>query len=334
MIDLRSDTVTQPSDAMRAVMANATVGDDVYGEDPTVNELENAAAKLLGKAAGLFVPSGTQSNLLALLTHCGRGDEYIVGQAAHTYRLEGGGAAALGGIQPQPIEFQADGSLDLAQVAANIKPDDFHFAKTRLLCLENTHNGISLSMDYMQQAREICDAKGIALHLDGARFFNAAIDQNLTANELAAPFHTISICLSKGLGAPVGSVLIGEVEFINAARRWRKMVGGGMRQAGIIAAGGLYALQHNIERLQSDHDHAAIVADALRERFDAEYIQQATNMVHLSLPDELYRGLRAHMTEHGIRVNRSRWVLHLDVGDTETEQICTAVAAFPVADSA
>jgi len=327
-IDLRSDTVTQPSAAMREVMANASVGDDVYGEDPTVSRLESTAAKMLAKEAALFVPSGTQSNLLALLTHCGRGDEYIVGQGAHTYRLEGGGAAALGGIQPQPIEFAEDGSLDLDLVRQNIKPDDFHFARTRLLCLENTNSGLALPLSYLSAARELCDAQGIQLHLDGARFFNAAVAVNADASTLAAPFASVSICLSKGLGAPVGSLLIGDEGFIGQARRWRKMVGGGMRQAGIIAAGGLYALENNISRLSEDHQHAEIIAQALRQKFTPEKIRCATNMVFLDIDRESYTTLSTHLAAEDIRVGRPRWVFHLDIAGEEVDRIVKAIATF------
>ncbi|XOV81697.1 MAG: low-specificity L-threonine aldolase [bacterium] len=328
MIDLRSDTVTAPCAEMRAAMAAAQVGDDVYGEDPTVTELEQTLARMLGKSAGLFVPSGTQSNLLALLSHCGRGDEYIVGQDAHTYRFEGGGAAALGGIQPQPLDCQPDGTLDLDRVAANIKPDDFHFAKTRLLCLENTTSGRALPMAYINSARTLCDRTGLQLHLDGARFFNAAIALNLDPQALAEPFHSVSVCLSKGLGAPVGSVLVGEPEFIKQARRWRKMVGGGMRQAGIIAAGGLYALAHNIPRLATDHQHAQRIADALSRKFGHQKVRQATNMVHLDIDGNVYQQLAQHLAESGIRVGRPRWVFHLDVTASDVEHIETRIATF------
>ena len=328
MIDLRSDTVTQPSAAMRAAMAAAEVGDDVYGEDPTISRLEQTLARMLGKSAGLFVPSGTQSNLLALLTHCGRGDEYIVGQEAHTYRFEGGGAAVLGGIQPQPLNCEADGTLDLDLVKDNIKPDDFHFARTRLLCLESTISGRVLPLQYLQRARSLCDDNNLLLHLDGARFFNACIDQDLAPATLADPFHSVSVCLSKGLGAPVGSVLVGEREFIDRARRWRKMVGGGMRQAGIIAAGGLYALEHNIDRLIVDHEHAQQVAGALRERFGEREIRQATNMVHLDIDADLYKKLAAHLGQANIRVGRPRWVFHLDITPGDVTRIVTQIASF------
>jgi len=328
MIDLRSDTLTSPTTQMREVMAQAAVGDDVYGEDPTVNRLEEFAAQLLGMQAALYVSSGTQSNLLGIMAHCGRGDEYIVAQAAHTYRLEGGGAAVLGGIQPQPLDLQADGTFDLDVVAANIKPDNFHFAKTRLLCLENTHAGISLSLDYMQAARSLCDKYSIGLHLDGARFFNAAIDRQLTPKQLAAPFDSISICLSKGLGAPVGSILLGSKEFIKESRRLRKMVGGGMRQAGIIAAGGLHVLTHNIDRLIEDHRNAATIAHTLGELFDHSQVRQATNMVHLDIDPETYKRLRKHLFAHDIKVDRPRWVMHLDVDDADVTRLVSVLQEF------
>jgi threonine aldolase len=328
MIDLRSDTVTQPCAGMRAAMADAEVGDDVYGEDPTVSKLEQTLAQMLGKAAAVFVPSGTQSNLLALLTHCGRGHEYIVGQEAHTYRLEGGGAAVLGGIQPQPLTCETDGTLDLDLVQSNIKPDDFHFAKTRLFCLENTNSGRVLPLDYIHAARSLCDKSGLKLHLDGARFFNASVQQGLEPKALAAPFHSVSVCLSKGLGAPVGSVLVGETEFIKQARRWRKMVGGGMRQAGIIAAGGLYALEHNVERLATDHEHAARVAKALRDKFGDVEIRQATNMVHLDIDTDVYKQLATHLEKADIRVGRPRWVFHLDIAPEDVDRLESQIAAF------
>jgi len=224
-IDLRSDTVTLPSEPMRAAMAAAEVGDDVYGEDPTVNKLEAFAANLLGKEAALFVASGTQSNLLAIMSHCERGDEYIVGQQGHTYKYEGGGAAVLGSIQPQPLDYQADGTIDLLQIEAAIKPDDPHFARTRLLSLENTQGGKALPLDYIQRAHDLARARGLALHLDGARVFNAAVKQNVHVTEIVRCFDTVSVCLSKGLGAPVGSVLCGSNGLIARARRWRKVLG-------------------------------------------------------------------------------------------------------------
>ncbi len=256
LIDLRSDTVTQPDAAMRSAMTNAEVGDDVYGDDPTVNALEAQAAKLSGKEAALFLPTGTQANLVALLTHCQRGEEYIVGQKAHNYLYEAGGAAVLGSIQPQPIDANDDGTLPLDKVLAAIKPDDIHFAQTRLLSLENTHSGKVLPLSYLQQAWALTREQKLALHIDGARVFNAAVALNVPLSEITQYCDTLTICLSKGLGAPVGSLLCGSAEYIKRARRWRKMTGGGMRQAGILAAAGLYALEHNVARLKDDHDNA------------------------------------------------------------------------------
>jgi len=284
VIDLRSDTVTQPTPAMLDAMTRADTGDDVYGEDPTVNRLETELAKRLGFAAALFVPTGTMSNLLGLMAHCERGDEYIVGQQAHTYKYEGGGAAVLGSIQPQPLEVQADGSLDLDQVAAAIKPDDFHFARTRLLALENTMQGKVLPMEYLARARQFTRDNGLQLHLDGARLYNAAVKLGVDAREITQYFDSVSVCLSKGLGAPVGSVLCGSAELIGKARRLRKMVGGGMRQAGLLAAAGLYALDHNVERLADDHANAQFLAEGLREAgFAVEPVQ--TNMVYVQMGD-------------------------------------------------
>ena len=244
MIDLRSDTVTKPCEGMRDAMARAEVGDDVYGDDPTVLALEARLCELTQKEAAVFVPSGTQSNLCALLSHCDRGDEYIAGQDAHTYKYEAGGAAVLGGIQPQPIPFNSLGELPLESIKQVIKLDDSHFAKTRLLCLENTQGGKPLSIDYLNEATTFARAHNLNCHLDGARVFNAAVAVNTPVGDVCAPFDTISICLSKGLGTPMGSVLVGSAELINKARRWRKMLGGGLRQVGIVAAAGLYAIEH------------------------------------------------------------------------------------------
>jgi threonine aldolase len=330
MIDLRSDTVTQPTQAMRQAMLEAPVGDDVYGEDPTVNLLEATAADRLGKPAGLFVSSGTQSNLLALLTHCGRGDEYIVGQNAHTYRFEAGGAAALGGIQPQPLNLSTDGRFDLNEVESAIKPDDFHFAITRLLALENTYSGHVLPPEYVDSVRALCDRHELQLHLDGARLFNAAVALGVDPAVIAAPFDTVSICLSKGLGAPVGSVLLGPEGFIAAARRWRKMLGGGMRQAGVIAAGGLHALNHHIDRLAEDHQHARVIADALNAHFGKPTAVSATNMVHLNLPLGTFTAFRTHLADHGVRATRPRWVMHLDISEDDVEGIKKAITSFRI----
>ena len=329
VIDLRSDTVTQPTPGMRDAMASAPSGDDVYGEDPSVNHLEAELAKRLGFAAALFVPTGTMSNLLALMAHCERGEEYIVGQQAHTYKYEGGGAAVLGSIQPQPLEVQVDGSLDLAQVAEAIKPDDFHFARTRLLALENTMQGKVLPMSYLAAARAFTREHGLALHLDGARLYNAAVKLGVDAREITRHFDSVSVCLSKGLGAPVGSVLCGSVELIGKARRLRKMVGGGMRQAGLLAAAGLYALDNNVQRLADDHANAQWLADGLvKAGYAVEPVQ--TNMVYV------HRGYRAEAfkafaAERGIRLSaagRLRMVTHMDVDRAGIEQVIAAFVEF------
>lgn len=333
MIDLRSDTVTRPSAAMRNAMAAAEVGDDVYGEDPTVNELEGLAAEMLGMQAAVFVCSGTQSNLIALLSHCQRGDEYIVGQQAHTYKYEGGGAAVLGGIQPQPLDLRADGSLDLAQVAAAIKPDDNHFARTRLLCLENTQGGKVLPLPYLRQAREFADARKLGLHLDGARVFNAAVKLGEPVTAISRHFDTVSVCLSKGLGAPVGSVLCGRQDIIQQARRWRKVVGGGMRQAGVLAAAGILALKQNVERLAEDHRNAQRLAEGLAgiPSLDVDPASVQTNMVFCGMPDEDARPLQRHLHANGILVgngNPLRLVTHLDVAAGDIDKVVTAFGDY------
>ena len=329
LIDLRSDTVTQPTVAMRQAMMAAELGDDVYGEDPTVNRLEAWLANELGFAAALFVPAGTMSNLLGLMAHCERGDEYIVGQQAHTYKYEGGGAAVLGSIQPQPIEGEADGSLDLVKVEAAIKQDDFHFARTRLLALENTMQGKVLPLDYLAAARELTRRRGLSLHLDGARLYNAVVKLGVPAREITQHFDSVSVCLSKGLGAPVGSVLCGNAELIAKARRLRKMVGGGMRQAGGLAAAGLYALQHQVQRLAEDHANAERLGAALAELgYSVEPVQ--TNMVYVQL-GERAGAIKAFMAERGIVVSaapRLRLVTHLDVSADQVGQLIEAFAAF------
>ncbi|WP_454252768.1 low-specificity L-threonine aldolase [Pseudomonas sp. Marseille-Q7302] len=329
MIDLRSDTVTQPTPAMRQAMLDAELGDDVYGEDPTVTRLEQRLAGDLGLEAGLFVPSGTMSNLLGLLAHCERGDEYLVGQQAHTYKYEGGGAAVLGSIQPQPIEMAADGSLDLDLVRSYIKADDFHFARTRLLALENTMHGKVLPLAYLAAARAFTREHGLALHLDGARLYNAAVKLGVPVREISQHFDSVSICLSKGLGAPVGSVLCGDAALIIKARRWRKVVGGGMRQAGLLAAAGLHALDHQVERLAEDHAHAAQLGTALAELgYQVEPVQ--TNMVYLAMGNEA-PALQAFLAERGIRISpapRLRLVTHLDVSAADIEAAVAAFAAY------
>lgn len=329
MIDLRSDTVTQPTDAMRRAMAQAKVGDDVYGEDPTVNRLQELAADMLGMEAALYVPSGTQGNLIALLSHCARGDEYIVGQNAHTYKYEGGGAAVLGGIQPQPLPFQADGSLDLNDVERAIKPDDPHFAVTRLVCLENTHHGKIVPLSYLENYARFCRDHDLGRHLDGARLFNAVAGLGCSARDIAQHFDTVSICLSKGLGAPVGSILCGTKIRIYTARRWRKVTGGGMRQAGVIAAAGIVALENHVERLAEDHDNAARLAERLAglEKITVTARPQ-TNMVFIDVADVERAELIAYLKQRGILIangNPVRLVTHLDVS---RDNIDTVIDAF------
>ena len=333
VIDLRSDTVTQPTAAMRAAMRDAAVGDDVYGEDPTVNTLQERLADELGFEAGLFVPTGTQSNLLALLAHCERGDEYIVGMDAHTYKFEGGGAAVLGSIQPQPIVQADDGTLPLDRVAAAIKPVDPHFARTRLLALENTWHGRPLPLDYLRDAHDLARAHGLGIHLDGARLFNAAVACGVPAREIARHFDSVSVCLSKGLGAPVGSVLVGSHALVDKARRWRKVCGGGWRQAGILAAAGLHALDHHVARLAQDHARAARLAERLGAIAGIDLLGQHTNMVFIDIRADRLRALDAHLREAGIRISIGylptvRLVTHLDVDDAGIERTVEAFAGF------
>ena len=333
VVDLRSDTVTRPTAAMRAAMHAAAVGDDVYGEDPTVNALQERLAGDLGFEAGLFVPTGTQSNLLALLAHCERGDEYLVGMDAHTYKFEGGGAAVLGSIQPQPIVQAEDGRLPLDRVAAAIKPVDPHFARTRLLALENTWHGRALPLDYLRDAAAFARDKGLGIHLDGARLFNAAVACGVPARDIARHFDTVSVCLSKGLGAPVGSVLVGPHALIDKARRWRKVCGGGWRQAGMLAAACLHALDHHVARLADDHARAARLAQRLAGIDGLAVLGQHTNMVFIDVPVERLRALDAHLREAGIRISIGylptlRLVTHLDVDDAGIDRTAEAFARF------
>ena len=332
--DFRSDTVTKPTPEMRKVMAEAEVGDDVYGDDPSVNLLQEYGAGLLGKEAAIFASSGTQTNLLALLTHLARGDEYIVGQDAHAYKYEGGGAAVFGSIQPQPIDFEPDGTLDLAKVETKVKPVNIHFAQTKLLCLENTHNGKVLPMDYQAQASTFAKNKGLAIHLDGARVFNASVKLGVDVKEIAKHFDTVSVCLSKGLGAPVGSLLCGPAEFIERTRRWRKVLGGGMRQAGVLAAAGLYALKHNVARLAQDHAHAALLAEGLAGISELDVLPYSgeTNMLFIRLRKKSPPELSAYMRTKGILVrgdrNPIRLVTHLGVGRRDVDTFVTEVKQF------
>ncbi len=331
-IDLRSDTVTRPSEEMLDTMMNAKVGDDVYGEDPTVNDLEKLAAGLLGTEAAIFCSSGTQSNLLGLLAHCERGDEYIVGQKAHTYLYEGGGAAVLGSIQPQPLIPEPNGTLDLEKVKSLIKPDDFHFANTRMLCLENTHMGKVLPLAYLEEARDFVDRHGLKLHLDGARIFNAAVKSGCDVKNITRYFDTISCCLSKGLGAPVGSVLCGSTATIKKARRWRKVLGGGMRQAGFLAAAGIYAFKHNIDRLKEDHANALALARSLNamNKISIDMANVQTNIVFANIKADM-AVLVEQMKEKGITIdmaNPVRLVTHLDISKKDIEHVIHAFESF------
>jgi len=325
-IDVRSDTVTRPDARMRRAMADAEVGDDVYGDDPSVNHLQSVAAERLGHEAALFLPSGTQSNLVALLTHCGRGDEYVVGADAHTYKYEGGGAAVLGGIQPQTVAFDANGGLPVEAVVAVIKADDPHFARTRLVCLENSQHGRVQPLASMRAMRELTTERGLALHLDGARMANAAVALGVPLESIGRLFDSVSLCLSKGLGAPVGSVLAGSREFIAEARRWRKVTGGGMRQAGVLAAAALLALE-NVERLAEDHDNATRLAESLAG-IDGLTVRAGwtrTNMVWLDFDDGRGRTLAAFARERGVLLSASadhgRIVTHRDVSHADLVRV-------------
>ncbi|MFN3236497.1 MAG: low-specificity L-threonine aldolase [Pseudomonadales bacterium] len=327
MIDLRSDTVTKPSPAMREAMLTAEVGDDVYGEDPAVNALEAYAAELTGKEAALYGVSGTQTNLLGILSHCQRGHEYIVGSSAHTYQYEAGGAAVLGGIQPCPIPFDSAGQLPLDLVAQAIKPDDYHFAISRLVCLENTQGGKVLPLNYLREYSELVQSRGLKRHLDGARAFNAAVALNVPIAEICEYFDSVSLCLSKGLGCPVGSLLVGDKAFIAQARRWRKMIGGGMRQAGIVAAAGLYALRNNVNLLAQDHEKAEEIG-AIVESHPILALAEpvSTNMVMLA-PDTI-KGLATFLATQGIKISGPRLVFHQDIGSTALAQIAEALQQF------
>lgn len=331
MIDLRSDTVTRPSQAMLAAMSSAEVGDDVWGDDPTVLALQSTLAERAGKEAGLFFPSGTQSNLAALMAHCARGDEYIVGQAAHTYKYEGGGAAVLGSIQPQPIENAPDGSLPLDKIAAAIKPIDNHFARSKLLALENTIGGKVLPASYVAEATRLARERGLSTHLDGARVFNAAVASDKPVSELCAPFDTVSICFSKGLGAPVGSVLVGPQALIDAASRWRKVLGGGMRQSGLLAAACLHALNHHVDDLARDHDNAAHLAAGLAQIDGIAVQSHATNMVFAQIPEAHCAPLEGFLKTRGILTQMlyaSRFVTHRDVSHEDIDTVVDAVKAY------
>jgi threonine aldolase len=328
LIDLRSDTVTRPTAAMRAAMAEAAVGDDVFGDDPTVIELQQRAARIFGRDAALFFPSGTQSNLAAWIAHCKRGDAAIVGGEAHTYVYEAGGAAVLGSIVPKVLPNQPDGTLELRAIEASIAPDDAHFAPVRMLALENTIHGRVLPGDYLPSAAALAKRLGLSTHLDGARIFNASVALGVPVDELTSGFDTVSVCLSKGLGAPVGTVLVGTRELIARAHRARKILGGGMRQAGILAAAGLYALAHHVERLAEDHAHAKRLAEGLSGVHGVAVDAAQTNMVFVRVPADRCAALQAHLRERGVVAlvgPRTRLVTHLDV---DADGVDRAIAAF------
>lgn len=339
IVDLRSDTVTQPTPAMRQAMANAEVGDDVYGEDPTINRLQERAAQMLGKEAALFVASGTMGNLSAILAHCGRGDEVIVGDKSHTFLYEAGGISALGGVHSYQVPNLPDGTLDLAAVREAVRSDDVHYPRSRLICLENTHNrcgGVALSVEYTRQVRALADEFGLRLHLDGARLFNAAVALGVSAQDLAAPADSVSICLSKGLCAPVGSLVLGSGEFIETARRIRKQLGGGMRQAGVLAAAGLIALEEMTQRLGEDHARARRLAQGLAALPGVSlYLgEPQTNMVFLALEEGLPLNaaqVAERLAQKGIKVGvvgprHFRLVTHYWVDDLAVERTLQAFA--------
>ncbi len=331
LVDLRSDTVTRPTPGMREAMAAAPLGDDVFGDDPTVNLLQERIAALLGKPAALFMPSGTQSNLAAIMAHCGRGDEYLVGQGAHTYRYEAGGAAVLGSVQPQPLPNQSDGTLSLADIEAAIKPDDEHFARTRLLALENTMGGRVLPQSYVDAATALARVHGLATHLDGARLFNAAVKQGVAAATLVQGFDSVSVCFSKGLGAPVGSALVGSHELIKRAHRVRKMLGGGMRQVGGLAAAALYALDHHVARMADDHALAARLAEGLAGIAALQVVPPQTNIVFVNVAGGQGGALLEHLEAQGVLATGLiglRFVTHLDVNAQGIDRAVAAVRAF------
>jgi threonine aldolase len=328
-VDLRSDTVTRPSPGMRKAMYEAALGDDVFGDDPTVNRLQARAAEMFGFEAALLFPTGTQSNLAALMTHCQRGDEVILGMEAHSYRYEGGGLGVLGSIHPQVVANRADGTLDLSEVESAVKPDDPHFPRTRLLSLENTITGRVLTRDYLAKAVDVAKRKNLAIHLDGARIFNAAVYLKTKVKDLCAGFDSVSSCLSKGLGAPAGTVLLGNREFIQKAKRARKVLGGGMRQSGVIAAAGLYALENNVERLAEDHRNAEKLAKGLREL--GLEVQLNTNMALAKVSPDQAAGLGEHLKRQGVLVlprAPMRLVTHLDVDAAGVERALSAFKTF------
>lgn len=330
LIDLRSDTVTRPTPGMRAAMAAAEVGDDVYGDDPTVNRLQAVVAERFGYQSALFFATGTQSNLAALMAHCGRGDEFLVGQDAHIYTSEQGGAAVLGGIMPHPLPHDAAGGIEIARIAHAIKPDDVHYVRTRLLTLENTLGGRVLPVAYLRAVTDFAHGRDLRTHLDGARLFNAIVKLKMDERTAVAGFDSVSLCLSKGLGAPAGTMLLGEDSFVSQARRWRKALGGGMRQAGIFAAAGLYALEHHVKRLAEDHDNAQRLAAGLRS-IGLVVEQPHTNMVFVDIPEAHVAALAAHLAERGILAcitPHTRLVAHLDTPRSKIEAALQAFRAY------
>ena len=329
--DLRSDTVTRPCDGMRRAMAEAEVGDDVYGDDPTVTRLEQEVAGRLGKEAGLLVPSGTQSNLAACMAHCGRGEEIILGGDYHVFLDEAKGASVLGSISLHPLLVSADGALEAGDVAAAVQPDDSHCAITRLLSLENTVSGRAVPLDRIAAPVAVARDHGLSVHLDGARFFNAVTALGCSPQDLSGYADTVSVCLSKGLGAPVGSVLVGPKNLIARAHRVRKMLGGGMRQAGVLAAAGLFALNEVLPRLADDHARAESLAAALKD-MQAGEVGQATNMVFLTPRDGDARSLHAHMASQGILIGGQspciRMVLHRDITDDDLGKVISGFRSY------
>jgi threonine aldolase len=352
-LDFRSDTVTQPTAEMRAAMMTAPLGDDVFGDDPSINELQDYCAQLLGFEAALFAPSGTQTNLIALMSHCGRGDEALVGQQWHTYRWEAGGMAVLGSIQPQPIENQADGTIRIEDLQAAIKPDDPHFAKTKLVVIENTTGGKVLPLNYLEQVGQFAKRNKLALHLDGARLMNAAVAlaNNAANNEatktqtviaeqtsciafakqITSHFDSVSLCLSKGLGAPVGSLLLGSKELIAKSKRHRKMLGGAMRQAGFLAAAGTYALKHHVARLAHDHVNASLLAKGLATLPFIKITSIHTNIVFVEIDSTVADKFAAHLKQHQVLhtgIAKQRWVTHLDVDQQSVERAIEIARSF------
>lgn len=329
-LDFRSDTVTRPTPQMRAAMAAAEVGDDVLRDDPTVNALEARVAAICRKEAGLFVPTGTMSNLIAIMSHCQRGEEFLCASGAHTYLWEAGGAAVLGSVQPQPLPVRPDGTIPLEELHAAVKNDDPHFAITRLVTIENTFAGRVLPQDHLAEVVEFARQRKLATHLDGARLFNAAAALGVEVASLAEGYDSVSLCLSKGLGAPLGSVLVGNAALIARGRRWRKMLGGGMRQAGIVAAAGLYALDHHVDRLVEDHANAQLLAQAFAAIEGMKVTPPQSNVVFVDLEPDTAARLSTALLRRGIAASfwpggRMRWVTHLDVDRAAVEEAIAAV---------